>query len=212
MKKFLISSLLMISFFPACSSNQKIYQESNSNYKGENGLDTLKDLVSRKLKYIMSLKEIETLPLIKNKTELNIFLTEFWKQRDPTPQTLKNEYKEDYYSRIKTADTFFFERKPGSETERGRILLLYGRPDDISKDNLPNGPLILNDGSIIKSYEIWIYDKPAGSNAMIENIFSNIYPGRMKFVFADMIGFGEFDLIFSTERGEKVDPRIFNRY
>jgi len=157
----------------------------------------------------MTSQEIDDLSFIKSKYELNRFLTVLWKQRDPTPQTDKNEYKEEYYSRIKTADTFFFERKPGSETERGRILLLYGRPDKIEKDNLPNGPAILNDDSIIKSNEIWVYNKPPGSNVIRKNIFTNVYPGQMMFVFADMIGFGEFDLIFSTEQGERIDPRIY---
>ncbi|HSR18531.1 MAG TPA: hypothetical protein VLM39_10625 [Ignavibacteriaceae bacterium] len=44
---------------------------------------------------------------------------------------------------------------------------------------------------------------------MRNNLFSNTYPGQMKFVFADMIGFGEFDLIFSTEQVERIDPRIY---
>ena len=204
---------ILISFLLGCSGSTKINPTGSTYNSGsENELDTLKDLVVRKLQYIMSSKETETLPLIKNKTELNIFLTEFWKQRDPTPETAKNEYKEDYYLRIKTADTFFFERKAGSETERGRILLVYGRPDNIYKDILPNGPITLNDDTIIKSYEIWLYDKPPGLNAARKNPFSNFYPGKMKFVFADMLGLGEFDLIFSTEKGERIDPRVYQYY
>ena len=59
------------------------------------------------------------------------FIDEFWKRRDPDPDTEENEFKIEYFHRIDEADkTFLSEGRPGWLTDRGRILILFGFPID----------------------------------------------------------------------------------
>ncbi len=88
------------------------------------------------------------------------FIVAFWARRDSTPNTAKNEFKEEHYRRLAFANTDFAAGKPGWETDRGRIYIVYGPPDDIehsstaafyktwSVDSRANGA---------SPYEIWHY-------------------------------------------------------
>lgn len=72
--------------------------------------------------------------------------------------------------------------KQGWRTDRGRVLLLYGRPDEIER----------NPSSIdTKPYETWFYYS---------------LDGGVKFIFGDVSGFGEYELMHSTHRNEIQDP------
>jgi GWxTD domain-containing protein len=59
------------------------------------------------------------------------FIAEFWKRRDPDPYSEENEFKDEYFMRLETADRLFVgEGKPGRLTDRGRIHILFGPPLD----------------------------------------------------------------------------------
>lgn len=57
------------------------------------------------------------------------FIEEFWSRRDPDPETGENEYQTEYYDRIEEAGRLFpSEGRPGWQTDRGRIFVLFGPP------------------------------------------------------------------------------------
>jgi GWxTD domain-containing protein len=62
------------------------------------------------------------------------FLTEFWQRRDPTPQTPVNETRLQFYEAVAYANETFRERGrsavPGWKTDRGRIYVRSGAPDE----------------------------------------------------------------------------------
>ena len=59
------------------------------------------------------------------------FIEEFWKRRDPDPDTEVNEYQLEYEDRVKRAGTMFHgEGRPGWLTDRGRIYILFGPPSE----------------------------------------------------------------------------------
>ena len=59
------------------------------------------------------------------------FIAEFWKRRDPTPDTERNEFKIEYEDRVaKAAAMFHGEGRPGWRTDRGRIFILFGPPTE----------------------------------------------------------------------------------
>ncbi len=60
------------------------------------------------------------------------FIEEFWRRRDPTPSTERNEYKEEHYRRLVFANEMFREGIPGWKTDRGRVFILHGTPDNES--------------------------------------------------------------------------------
>lgn len=59
------------------------------------------------------------------------FINEFWRLRDPDPDTQENEYREAYFERLAYVNEHFSSGIPGYKTDRGRIYLKYGKPDDI---------------------------------------------------------------------------------
>ena len=59
------------------------------------------------------------------------FIRGFWERRNPTPGSAENEFKEEHYRRIAFADSHYKESIRGSKTDRGRIYIIYGPPDEI---------------------------------------------------------------------------------
>ena len=110
------------------------------------------------------------------------FLLEFWRKRDTAPETPQNEFRENYLKLVNTANKEFSGFKDGYKTDRGRILLIYGVPDEIERF-----PLNMEH----KEHQIWKY-------------FS--IQGGVIFIFVDKQGFGNLELVHSTARGELNDP------
>ncbi len=110
------------------------------------------------------------------------FLAEFWQKRDTDTTTVRNEFREEYLERARYARDNFSGFKPGWRTDRGRILLTYGRPDEIERFPSNNNT---------RAYEIWHYYH---------------LEGGIQFIFVDIRGWGEFSLVHSTARGEVRDP------
>src|SRR2546425_11778743 len=69
-----------------------------------------------------------------------VFLRLFWTTRDPTPGTAVNEFQVDFYSRIKEANRRFREggaaEIPGWRTDRGRVFIKYGPPQEIDRKSV----------------------------------------------------------------------------
>ncbi len=65
------------------------------------------------------------------------YIENFWLVRDPTPDTVENEFKEEHYRRIAYANERFASGLPGWRTDRGRIYIMHGPPDEI--ESHPSG-------------------------------------------------------------------------
>ena len=114
--------------------------------------------------------------------EKRAFLESFWAERDPNPNTSENEYRNEYMVRIAYANEAFKGRfQEGWETDRGRIFLEFGQPDEIDRN--PYGGNLMN-------HEVWHY-------------FS--VEGGVEFVFVDRRSLGKLDLVHSTARGHVRD-------
>jgi GWxTD domain-containing protein len=69
--------------------------------------------------------------------EQESMLNDFWKNIDPTPHTAVNETYETFIERMRYADRQFRGDVRGSLTDRGRIYIRFGTPDEIVSQNLP---------------------------------------------------------------------------
>lgn len=66
------------------------------------------------------------------------FIEEFWKKRDPSPETEVNEYKDEYYRRVEAAKHLFTEGgTSGWLQDRGRVYILLGPPEQ--REQYPRG-------------------------------------------------------------------------
>lgn len=94
---------------------------------------------------------------------------EFWRSKDPSPNTSKNELMMEYYRRIKVANDRYSHYIDGWKTDMGMIFIIFGEPSNIERY-----PFTEN----TKPYEIW-----------------DFYNENRQFIFVDDTGFGDYKLI-----------------
>ena len=136
----------------------------------------------REMQYLASRQEKKRYEGLKTVEQKQRFLSDFMKRRDRSPETSRNEYMEEYFKRLKYVnERFRTKTKAGYLTDRGRVYLLYGEPDEIDRY-----PYTVDS----KPYEIWYY---------------NSIEGGVVFVFGDLTGIGDYVLLHSTKRGELYD-------
>jgi GWxTD domain-containing protein len=98
---------------------------------------TYKTWLNQDVAYIITDEERQAFMALSNDEERDNFIEQFWLRRDPTPDTVENEYKEEHYRRIAYANEHFAAGIPGWRTDRGRIYIMYGPPDEI--ESHPSG-------------------------------------------------------------------------
>jgi GWxTD domain-containing protein len=86
-------------------------------------------------KYIIHEKEKDVFMKLANDRDRNVFIEAFWKQRDPTPGTPQNEFKEEHLRRYMHANKNFGRNSPreGWMTDMGRIYIILGEPVSIER-------------------------------------------------------------------------------
>jgi len=94
-----------------------------------------KKWLEEEVPYIITTKERDVFRKLETDELRDRFIEEFWKQRDPTPGTPRNEFKEEHYRRIEYASMTFGRGTPfqGWRTERGRIYIILGPPVDVQR-------------------------------------------------------------------------------
>ncbi|MFZ0759724.1 MAG: GWxTD domain-containing protein [Candidatus Sulfotelmatobacter sp.] len=98
---------------------------------------TYKKWLNEDVVWIITDQERAAFMQLTNDEERDNFIEAFWQRRDPTPDTEENEYKEEHYRRIAYANEHFAAGVPGWKTDRGRIYIMYGPPDET--DSHPSG-------------------------------------------------------------------------
>ncbi len=131
----------------------------------------------RKLRYLAVDAEKRQMEQLADVDAKRAFIGNFWAGRDALPGS--GRAREDYLGRIAAADAAYGERgKEGWLTDRGRIMVIYGKPDDIERHTSM---------SETRPYEIWEYRG---------------LQGGVVFVFVDRLGFGSYRLVHSTHLNE----------
>src|SRR5687767_11662027 len=87
--------------------------------------------------YIITDEERGVFKRLQTDEEREQFIESFWMRRDPTPDSIENEYKEEHYRRIAYANERYASGIPGWKTDRGRIYITYGPADEI--ESHPSG-------------------------------------------------------------------------
>jgi GWxTD domain-containing protein len=87
--------------------------------------------------YIITDEERSAFKKLQTDEEREQFIEQFWLRRDPTPDSVENEFKEEHYRRIAYANEHYASGIPGWKTDRGRIYITFGPPDEI--ESHPSG-------------------------------------------------------------------------
>lgn len=104
-----------------------------------------KKWLDNEVAYIITDEEKAVFNRLTTNEEREQFIENFWLRRDPTPDTIENEEKEEHYRRIAYANERFASGIPGWKTDRGRIYIIWGPADEV--ESHPSG------GSYNRPYE-----------------------------------------------------------
>ena len=126
------------------------------------------------VRYIITSEERKAFVQMATDEERENFIESFWLRRDPTPDSMENEYKEEHYRRIAYANDRYASGIPGWKTDRGRIYIAYGPADEI--ESHPSGGQYQRPydegGGFTSTYpfEIWRYRwiEGIGSDILLE--------------------------------------------
>lgn len=166
----------------------------------ERRLDPESEEFFDKIRYIIT-KEESKIFLELPPSERSKFIEEFWRRRDPTPTTERNEYKDAYFQRIDDANRLFRGGRPGWLQDRGRIYILFGPPNE--RQTNPMGgrqvdvyvdPRKMDDSRRVatgeKANEVWVY----------YNLFSSLQrPHVVRLIFVDTHGTGDYKLTTNVD-------------
>lgn len=134
-------------------------------------------------RYLASNSEKSVYKVLNSVESKREFLYRFWKSQNKNRPGLKDEY----YERVEyTNEQWSSPSRKGWETDRGRVYILYGEPDQYERRPVGAGE---------NPYEIWYY---------------NELQGGVEFDFIDQTGFGDYKLVNSTMRDELSDPNWRN--
>jgi GWxTD domain-containing protein len=83
------------------------------------------------VRWIISDEERKAFMQLSNDEERDKFIEAFWDRRNPNPDSEDNEFKDEHYRRIEYANEHYAAGIPGWKSDRGRIYIVYGQPDEI---------------------------------------------------------------------------------
>ncbi|MCS7013275.1 MAG: GWxTD domain-containing protein [Chloroherpetonaceae bacterium] len=125
-------------------------------------------LAIRLMEYILKPEELSEMQSGSAEEQRKKFL-DYWKKRDPTPETEFNELMAEYFRRVDYAFfNFYTPREFGWRTDRGKTYILYGEPSSITREFPINRP----------TQEIWTYNEI-----------------KKRFIFADRNNTGNYERI-----------------
>lgn len=128
---------------------------------------SLKKWIDGPIRYITKKRDSEAFRALTKDEDRILFIERFWAARDPHPETLTNEYRQLFWDRVREAnDTFLDAPVEGWRTDRGKIHILYGPPNEINDDPNYRADATTSMGGIIR----WIYDGRVGGRADVNPI------------------------------------------
>lgn len=175
----MFSSISITAFAQDTNKDKQKRKQSTESLKS-----VYKRWVDEDVRWIITDEERKTFMSLKTDDEREQFIEQFWLRRDPDPDTDVNEYREDYYQRIAYANEKYTSGIPGWKTDRGRMYIMFGKPDQV--ESHPSGgsydrPTWEGGGNTSTyPFEIWWY-------RYIEGVGSDI-----EIEFVDPTGSGEY--------------------
>jgi GWxTD domain-containing protein len=144
------------------------------------------------VQYFMTKDEAAQWKRLSTEDEAKAFVALFWARRDPSPETPRNEFREEYDRRVVTADKEFGNGKVrGAMTERGKALVLYGVPTKIERSGsqrtsaMPAGINEETNADDVETF-IWTYEGDAAKK------YFNLNRAQIRFV--DRFGRSDFQV------------------
>ena len=120
---------LNVNYSQSDSSAKKPVKKKSK--QGGDLADHYKKWMDEDVTYIISDDEKATFKALSNEEERENFVEQFWARRNPDPRSGDNAFKEEHYRRIAYANENYTSGMAGWRTDRGRIYIMFGRPDQL---------------------------------------------------------------------------------
>src|SRR5258706_7107824 len=196
-----------LAVFPLVLAGTSLFGFAQDRTKGQDPMDkarnvkpelkkAYKDWLEKDVTYVITDEERKAFKKLATDDERERFIEEFWRRRDPDPDTDESEFKEEYYERIAYANEHFASGIPGWKSDRGRIWIMYGKPDE--RETHPSGgnydrPSYEGGGNTTTyPFEIWFYRYLAGVGSGVE------------IEFVDPTGSGEYRIARSPDEKDSM--------
>jgi GWxTD domain-containing protein len=129
----LILAVISLGFSLSYSSPGSSSKKGNTKKSKQSGdlADHYKKWLNEDAMYIISDDEKATFKALMNDEERENFVEQFWARRNPDPRSYDNSFKEEHYRRIAYANEHFASGVAGWRTDRGRIYIMFGKPDEL---------------------------------------------------------------------------------
>lgn len=155
--------------------------------------------------YFLTPDEQREWKTLQSDTAREEFQRAYWKRRDPSPLTERNEFRDTIEARIRSADAQLTVGKiPGSRTARGLVLIVLGRP---SAQQQTMGPLkntpdlstpgrisIPNESFATTEFHTWVYDRSTRADLL------------------DVLGIAHLEVAFVVEPGHRDELQQPGRF
>ncbi len=177
--RFLFSAAIFALIFAASADAQRGRDQPSQdptanprNVRPEAMNRAYKRWIEEDVAYIITREERRAFMALQTDEERENFIENFWRRRDPNPDTEENEFREEYYERIAYANERFASGIPGWRTDRGRIYIAWGKPDSI--EARPAGgayerpPWEGGGSTTTYPFEVWFYRHLEGVGDGIE--------------------------------------------
>ena len=176
---------------PASGAAKSVVHETQQEYQKWLGED---------VRYIITVEERADFKKLTTNDQRDKFVEDFWERRNPNPGSKENAFKEEHYRRIAYTNEHFAAKIPGWKTDRGRMYIMFGPPDQVDRHYSAAGSekassLVVGVGQIPYDWELWHY-------RYIEGIGKDV-----TFKFVDTCACGEYPMALDEDDLNKYRPK-----
>jgi len=155
--------------------------------------------LSEDVRYVITDQERADFKKLTTDEQRDKFIDDFWERRNPNPGSKENAFKEEHYRRIAYTNQHFAAKIPGWKTDRGRMYIMFGPPDQVDHHYSAAGSekagSLVGVGQIPYDWELWHY-------RYIDGIGKDV-----TFKFVDTCGCGRYEMPVTKEELNKYKPK-----
>ncbi len=218
----LVSGLVFFLLAGPAVSQSRTEQEKRDQMRQEEISDYYAKWLEQDVVYIINDEEKAVFEALTTNEEKDAFIEQFWLRRDPDPRTAENEFRAEHYRRIAYANERFSVGLPGWKSDRGRVYIINGPPDEIEVHDQGEQYYRSTDegGGVTTTYawQVWYYRHIEGVGDGIEVEFvDRRMTGDFRLAFDEMdrdamlwspgLGLTESERLGGARRSERIGTR-----
>lgn len=170
MRSMPLTAVLTVTLFAGVLAGQSVHQE----------------WLDEEVVYIITPAERQAFQQLNSDAEREQFIQQFWSHRNPGPGAVLNPFKEEHYRRIAYTNEHFAADVSGWKTDRGRVYIVLGPPDEIEShpkyESYQRPPEEGGGLASVYPFEQWRYREVAGAGPLLLEFIDPALIGEYRLV------------------------------